>query len=137
MHGDRVLPALFLAVVHVIEGQALAIELMVLDGRGDASGHREGVRVLQRQPQRSLAAHADAEQRQGGRLQPPAPGEGRDDLFQQMLFRGDLGIEDGTETIGPPRMRGNGTNAGHVKLVEKAREGVLTAQGASVVGMEK
>src|SRR5262249_13754353 len=67
-----------------------------------AGGHRGQFSRLERQPQRALAAHADAQQADRPRPQAPAlPKEGHH-AVQQVALRRDFGVELGTVAVHPP-----------------------------------
>src|SRR5207253_1978907 len=91
----RVLPALLLAVVHDVERVTLAIELMIIDGGGDAGGNGKEAGMAEGEPERSLTTHANAQEADRALRDAPALGEIRDDMIDQMPLGGPLGIELG------------------------------------------
>src|SRR5262249_44838113 len=125
MNGQkrRVLPALLLAVVHLVDGQPLAVQLVIVQRRGDASDGRKELGMLERQPQRSLSAPADAGQANTRRREVPARLEGRQDRVKEIALRSDLWIELGANTIRPPGSLAVRADTGEAQLVEDGREG--------------
>src|SRR5262249_25569354 len=92
MHDGRVLPALLLAVVHVVERLSVSVELMKFKRRRHGRNSREERRMLEREPQGSLAAHADAMQSHGTRAKVPALENKREQVADDKLLCGELGI---------------------------------------------
>src|SRR6266446_4391104 len=60
MQKSRVLPALFLAVIHAVDCHTLIIKLVIINGRGDGSDHWKQVGMLEGQAQGALPSHADS-----------------------------------------------------------------------------
>src|SRR5205085_1548894 len=128
VHRGRVLATLFLAVVHVVDQQALPVQLVVLDRRRDGRHDREQVGPLEGEAQRSLPAHADALDSDTARPQAPALSEERYDVVDQVTLRWQRRIELRTDAVTPPRALAVRTNTGQTEVVEQTCEGGVVAQ---------
>src|SRR6266849_7414753 len=60
MQKSRVLPAMFIAVIHAVDCPTLIIKLVIINGGGDGGDHGEQVGMLEGQPQCTLPSHADS-----------------------------------------------------------------------------
>src|SRR4051812_21760047 len=104
MHRRCVLPALLLAVVHVVERRPLSVQLVILDRRRDGGDDGERLGMTKRQPQRPLSAHADAEQSERTRLEAPALTAEREEMIENEALRRERCVELGADALAPPRM---------------------------------
>ncbi len=135
---DRcILPAVFLAVVHLIQRGASAVPIMVVERRGNSPHRGEPVRKPEGQPQGSLAAHADAAETDRPRTDAPAGLKSGPHMVQKMPLGSPLRIELRTDAVGPPAPLAMGTDAGHSQLVQHASEGRPAAQRLQVPAMQK
>src|SRR5665213_617742 len=128
VHWRRVLTTLLFTVVHFIDGCAVTIQVVVLDGRRDTGHDGEQIRLLKGEAQRPLSAHADAEKTDGRRFQMPTLFEVGHYALKQMTFRRYLRVEFGTDAVGPPTTAAVRTDASKVQFVEEARESWPVAQ---------
>src|SRR5262249_49352334 len=86
-------------------------------------------RILERQPQRPLPAHADALHRDRAWTQPPALLEERQHVVEQVTLGRRLRVELAADTVGPPAALSARADAGEAEVVEQAREGGPVAEG--------
>ncbi len=136
VHQSGILSTLLLTVVHLIEGRALTVELVIVQSGCNTGDDWKCFRIFERDPQRTLPAHADAFDRNGAEMNIPPLLKERNDIASHELFRSHRWIEFFTDWLSPPRVLTVRASAGEIQFIQKISEDVVVAQRLQTIRMK-
>src|ERR1700736_5005816 len=93
--------------------------------------------MLECQPQRSLAAHADPQQADAARPQAPALGEVRQNLIDDVALGRHRRVEFAAHVVQPPRLLAVRTDASQLQFCEQLREAKAVSEGFAVLVVQE